>query len=287
MNKKTIFAVLLTCGMLCVSSVSAAGPVMEFNGEAIGKDAPPIIAQVNALVPMRAIFEKSGMEVKWNQATQTATVQSTTNSVEVTIGATDGKVNSQAVKLDTAPSIQNNRTMVPISLVKQVLGCKTYINSDNNTVSVYTADFLSRLDQMKLSFMLARCTSNNVKTAQGNIQMSISVITQRKMDATLKYDYNIVNDIDFAKVQKVLSDSSQTDAQKQELINTLKAYLTAQAAFMEDVTGGKSKLEGTLVYSGSDNKTKRYLSWSNYDYATGTIDGKGFRWTPQFDDKID
>ena len=38
-------------------------------------DQPPVIEEGRTLVPLRAVFEKAGAVVDWNQETQTATIQ--------------------------------------------------------------------------------------------------------------------------------------------------------------------------------------------------------------------
>ena len=122
------------------------------NGEYIFFDQPPIIENGRALVPMRAIFEALGAEVKWDDSTQSVyATRKTDTLVEVTylkIGDTDMTVSSynpldstelpgrDFITLDVAPKLVGNRTLIPVRAIAEAFGAKVEWNRKTNTVII-------------------------------------------------------------------------------------------------------------------------------------------------------
>ena len=68
-----VVSVMLVFGLLGTNVVLADVAEIQviLNGERLEFDVPPQIINDRTMVPMRAIFEALGMEVEWNQETQT------------------------------------------------------------------------------------------------------------------------------------------------------------------------------------------------------------------------
>ena len=117
------------------------------NGDALTVDTPPYIKNDRTMVPMRAIFEALGAEVTWDDATKTAVavkdkveivsedgiekLHKTQVEVKITIGENVLYKNGEAITLDAAAEITNNRTMVPVRAISEAFGCT--VNWDNET----------------------------------------------------------------------------------------------------------------------------------------------------------
>ncbi len=86
-------------------------------------DQKPVIENDRTLVPLRAIFEALDATVEWIGETGTVIATKGENTVELTIGSTTYKVNDQAKEMDVPAQIKNSRTLVPLSVVSESLGC--------------------------------------------------------------------------------------------------------------------------------------------------------------------
>nr|WP_269438207.1 copper amine oxidase N-terminal domain-containing protein [Phosphitispora fastidiosa] len=82
----------------------------------------PIVKDGRTLVPMRAIFNKLGATVNWEEATQTVTAHTYYADVTLQIGSKTAQVNGRDVTLDIAPQIVDGSTLVPLRFISESLG---------------------------------------------------------------------------------------------------------------------------------------------------------------------
>ncbi len=106
------------------------------NGFAIELEHNPYIKQDRTMVPMRAIFEALGAEVSWDDATKTAIGVKDNNEVKITIGENVLYKNGEAIELDCAAEITNDRTMVPVRAISEAFGCTVTWNDETKTVEI-------------------------------------------------------------------------------------------------------------------------------------------------------
>ena len=118
-----LLVVVMTISMISVSGVMAADINVTIDGNAQNYDVMPVIENGRTLVPMRAIFEALGAEIKWDDSTKTVTGTKGDVSVVLTIGNTLAKVNDKEVTLDVPAKIVSDRTMVPVRFISESLGC--------------------------------------------------------------------------------------------------------------------------------------------------------------------
>ncbi|MCK5847773.1 MAG: hypothetical protein KAH01_01080 [Caldisericia bacterium] len=99
--------------------------IMTVNDEVKRVDAPPFIQNGRTLVPLRAISEGLGAEVGWDGNESKVTVKLGSNTVEIWIGNTTGKINGKPYPIPdgVAPLIKRGRTFVPIRFVAEALNC--------------------------------------------------------------------------------------------------------------------------------------------------------------------
>lgn len=98
--------------------VSVEGKMIEF------EDQEPVIKNSRTLIPFRGVLENLGAEVNWDQEKKMVTTSLGDKKIEMTIGQETIKVDGKDVKLDVAPMIINNRTMIPLRGVLENLGYK-------------------------------------------------------------------------------------------------------------------------------------------------------------------
>jgi hypothetical protein len=98
---------------------------------------PPVIEQGRTLVPLRAIFEALGADVKWDGSTQTVIAIKAGKEIKLIIGGQAYK-NGQPVTLDVPAKIVDGRTMVPLRFVSEALGTSVRWEDATQTVSIYS-----------------------------------------------------------------------------------------------------------------------------------------------------
>lgn len=143
--KKTISGILAAVAAFGTVTAFAQTPTIKFNNETMTFDAEPYITELgNTMVPFRAIFEKAGADVMWDEEKQTVVAvkddADKTISVVLQIGNKAAFVNDQQIDLESAPEIQSDRTFVPLRFVMESLGAKVDWDQDTYTVSITAAE---------------------------------------------------------------------------------------------------------------------------------------------------
>ncbi|MCK9478191.1 MAG: copper amine oxidase N-terminal domain-containing protein [Firmicutes bacterium] len=109
---------------------------VRLDGETLSFDQPPIILNGRTLVPMRAIFEKLGAAIEWNEDTQSVTAKSDSKTIVLTIDSSIAAIDGEDVVLDQPPVILNERTLVPVRFVGESLNCNVDWNEADLTVII-------------------------------------------------------------------------------------------------------------------------------------------------------
>jgi len=105
--------------------------------ELTGLDMPAVIIDSRTLVPLRAIFEAMGAEVRWNSSTKMITATFTDGDVvKMYIDNKAGTVNGNAFNMDVAPKIINDRTMVPVRAIAEAVGASVGWEDSSRTVTI-------------------------------------------------------------------------------------------------------------------------------------------------------
>lgn len=90
-------------------------------------DVVPVLDENDrTLVPLRFISEAFGGEVLWDGDTQTVTVNADGTEIKMNIGMQDYTVNGEKKTMDTAPVIENDRTLVPLRTIGEAIGKDVY-----------------------------------------------------------------------------------------------------------------------------------------------------------------
>ena len=95
---------------------------VTFNGEELEFDVPPQIMNSRTMVPLRAIFEKMGAEVDWENDTQTVTATKGDTVVVLVIGDQFPTINGEVVEIDQPGVIVDSRTLAPLRFVAEAFG---------------------------------------------------------------------------------------------------------------------------------------------------------------------
>jgi len=106
------------------------------DGNKVEFDQNPVIKDDRTLVPVRAIFEALGATVGWEQETKTVTSTLGDKTINLTIGSNIMYVDGEAVELDVAAEIMNDRTLVPARAVSEAFGCTVEWDDASKTVVI-------------------------------------------------------------------------------------------------------------------------------------------------------
>jgi len=91
-------------------------------GKHLGFDTPPVIKSGRTLVPVRALVQAFGAEVKWNPVDQTVTITRGDQTLVLTLGETEVLVNGEPIQLDVPAQAMNGRTVVPLRFIAEQMG---------------------------------------------------------------------------------------------------------------------------------------------------------------------
>ena len=138
--KKIIPIILsLTAVMSTSTALADENITVMLNGQAMDFDVAPIIQNDRVLVPMRAIFEELHCSVDYTDidGKQIITAKlNENNSIGLVIGSDEMQIHNQKIKLDTAPIIVNDRTLVPLRAVSEAFDYDVNWDEDTKTVTI-------------------------------------------------------------------------------------------------------------------------------------------------------
>lgn len=118
------------------STPAASAISVKLNGSALSFDVAPQIINDRTMVPMRKIFESMGATVDWNGDTRTITSVKGDTTISMTIDNPEMTVNGSAVTLDSAPTIIDDRTLVPVRAIAEAFGSKVDWDGTTKTVTI-------------------------------------------------------------------------------------------------------------------------------------------------------
>lgn len=123
-----------------VAAMQASSVSVYVDGKALCFDTSPRLLNGRTMVPMRGIFEALGATVEWSGETRTVTAQKDDRTVVLTVDDPHITVNGVAAELDCAPTIRQNRTLVPVRAVAEAFGVSVDWLSDIKTVVIDSSD---------------------------------------------------------------------------------------------------------------------------------------------------
>lgn len=138
--KRRSFIFSLCIALFLVAAISLntlAAPIKVFlEGKPLSFSTPPIVEQGTTLVPFRAIFEKLGLSVGWEQSTQTVTGQKDGLEIQLRIGSKTAYVNGKEKSLPVAPKVVQGSTLVPLRFVSEASGRNVAWDQATETIHI-------------------------------------------------------------------------------------------------------------------------------------------------------
>lgn len=116
----------------------AARVKLYLDGESIigSADVPPEIKNGRTMVPIRALAERLGADVGWNQAARQVTLTRAGVTIVMTVDSRTAYVNGRAVEMDVAPYITEGRTLIPARYMAEFFGQKVEWDNADRRVDV-------------------------------------------------------------------------------------------------------------------------------------------------------
>jgi hypothetical protein len=139
-NEKVLFSKpsLINKIMVVNPSDLVSGVYIKVNGQTLNfPDAKPFIDENGRTqMPVRFISEALGAKVDWEGSTRTVIITKGDDTVSFQIGEKSMVVNNQKKELDTAATIKNGRTFVPLRFVSEAFGAAIEWEPDTNTATI-------------------------------------------------------------------------------------------------------------------------------------------------------
>lgn len=133
---KKILAALCAAMLLGVFAGAEEEITVLVNGDKVEFDQPPIIVNDRTMVPMRAIFEKLNLTVQWIEEEQCILAFDGEMKIAMFIGSPYIYLDDEEFKIDTAPIIVNDRTLVPLRVIGEALNGDVEWDGESRTVTI-------------------------------------------------------------------------------------------------------------------------------------------------------
>ena len=150
-STKILLLIVAITFLLIILFTSNDTPIKVYvNNTELQFDVPPTNIEGRTLVPVRALLEKLGAKVEWNQVTKTVTAQRGQTLIIFDIDNKSAIVNGKTVDLDVPLKIINGRTLAPLRFISENLGSKVAWNAESKTINI-TDNFLNNIPNDKVS----------------------------------------------------------------------------------------------------------------------------------------
>ena len=160
---------------------------VQLNGENISFDVAPQMVNNRILVPMRTIFEKLGANVDWDEQTEAITATKDGTIIRLDLKSRDALITKNGVasklQLDTAATVINGRTLVPVRFISESLGKQVGWDEANRTVVII--DYSYFLNDLKSQ------APNFYEFANNKYETINTGETNGSMDGSFKYNATV------------------------------------------------------------------------------------------------
>lgn len=131
-----ISAVIIGATSMHAMAADEIGVVLD--GKKLTFDQNPVIKNDRTLVPFRGILEAMGAQVSWDGEVKKVTAKKDDITIELVIDNNTMYKNGESIELDVAPTVINDRTMVPARAVSESFEAKVSWDGQTKTVIIST-----------------------------------------------------------------------------------------------------------------------------------------------------
>lgn len=113
---------------------------ITLNSKLVSFDLQPMVVDGVPLTPFRHLFEQAGGKVGWDNSIKTMKADGLGRTIWVKIGDRKALVNQKEVWMELAPYLQNSRTVVPLSFIKDSLNVQVDYDPATGHVLITTKE---------------------------------------------------------------------------------------------------------------------------------------------------
>jgi antitoxin component YwqK of YwqJK toxin-antitoxin module len=257
---------------------TANDPIRVFlDGEEVNFREPPLLKDGFTTVEFKPIFEKLGLQIKYDAKTQTVSGNKEGDSLSLTIGKTKAVTNGHDVELPLAPFINKNYTFVPIRYVAEATGRKALWDANLKAVYMYDLATVGKLYYPNGTLKYEGQLNNGHMNGKGKLY---------REDGSLWYDAEFKNDaatgwgtIYFAGFSRGRDRTGEMaigqfqDGIPQGYVRNIddSGYIAYEGQVIQGIFNGKGKyfIENQLIYDG-EFKDNLYYGHGKY-YVNGKL----------------
>ncbi len=238
-------------------NVMVDGDYVEFT------DAAPANINGRVMVPFRAILEKLGAEVSWDQKTKTATAELGDADITFVVGKSDINITkdgkTSVKKMDVVPYIDksNNRTYVSTRFVAESLGYDVGWDQLNKTAVIIDYDKLfagADKDFTVFNKYMKSAAAENGVTYESDMEMSLNMTVKKLIMNLLVGSGTFSKDLDLSVK---LDGTSLSKDMESSMDATLKLNLSE---LIKAVPAGTASMDELLAIAKlSDMKVTAYM----------------------------
>ncbi|MGD8190402.1 copper amine oxidase N-terminal domain-containing protein [Brevibacillus ginsengisoli] len=137
-----MFAALLTVASLVGVGNAAENEIKVYVDDKVIQlpDVKPFIdsASARTLVPVRFVSQSLGAQVNWDDAKRTVTITRAGKNIALKIGEKKATVDGKTISFDTAATIKEGRTFVPLRFVSEAYGAQVIWDKLHKDVYIVT-----------------------------------------------------------------------------------------------------------------------------------------------------
>ncbi len=204
---KSIAVLTLSAISLLSASVFAENNEISVlvNNESVTFDQPPVIMDGRTLVPIRAVFEKVGADVSWDDVSKTATITKNNYVVCVGLGNPFITKNNTPIPIDVASTIVNDRILIPVRAISEAMDLGVTWNPAFRSVLISTDGKEYRANaQWNTGFKTLKDSGFFIKSSVSGLKYDLnSDNTDDVISFTLNEDGTaslIINNVDYTSV---------------------------------------------------------------------------------------
>ena len=134
--KKLVALIIVVVTVFSAVASFAADVKVVVNGEDVTFDREPMIENGVVLVPYRFVAEKLGAKINWHHETKTVFAEYEGKIITAQIGNNLVFVNAGMFSVENAPSINKDRTMVPLDVFINGYGADVAWDSEASVVTI-------------------------------------------------------------------------------------------------------------------------------------------------------
>lgn len=186
MKKTAGILLMVVMVAMCVDVSAQTNVKVTLDGNEIYfPDVKPFIDQRDrVLVPIRFVSEALGALVDWENETRTAVIKQSGDEIRYTVYQPMAYLNGEMMVMDTCGILKDERTMVPIRFISELLGCTVVWDEKTSTVVITSPKDV-------VDFPAPEISVNYPKSISDKKLLWIDVLNIRDFERSGDYEFKI------------------------------------------------------------------------------------------------